>query len=136
MAKESSPKKKENKNGIPYMAILFLMFCQIIVAFCGVLELVVQMVVFVTSVSWTITLICAAVLRIRYPKIKPPFQMPAYPFTLIAAFGILIFIMTRFTKQAIVIGCIWILIGIGLFLLFTQTPLKRYCKKVSEDETR
>ncbi len=124
---------KENKKGIPYMAILFLMCCQIVVAFGGALELVVQMVVFVTSVSWTITLICVAVLRIRYPEVKPPFRMPMYPFTLITAFGILVFIMTRFTVQAMIIGIVWILIGISLFLLFTKTPLKRYCKKVSTD---
>ena len=52
-----------NKNGIPTYAILFMMVCQIVVAATGTINLLVQMIVFVTSVSWLITLICSVILR-------------------------------------------------------------------------
>ncbi len=128
------PKKlgTENKNGIPTAAVIFLMVCQLIAAATSTLNLLVQMIVFVTSVSWLITLTSALVLRVKHPEIKPPFRMPGYPVILILAFAVLIFMMTRFTPTAILIGCLWILLGILVYLAFTRTGLKRFCEKSSD----
>src|SRR5699024_2877426 len=101
--------------------ILFMMVCQIVVAATGTINLLVQMIVFVTSVSWLITLICSVILRRKFPDIHPPFRMPGYPVILILAFAILVFMMTRFTAQAMIIGSIWIVLGIGIYLAFTKT---------------
>lgn len=122
---------KENKNGIPTRAVLFLMVCQIFVSATGTVDLLVQMIVFVTSVSWIITLISALVLRTKHPEINPAFKMPLYPWILIVAFGILIFMMTRFTAQAMLIGCGWIVLGAAVYFIFTKTGLKKFCEKSS-----
>ena len=120
-----------NKNGIPTYAILFMMVCQLVVAATGTINLLVQMIVFVTSVSWLITLICSLILRQKHPEIHPPFKMPGYPVILIIAFIILLFMMTRFTIPAMSIGTVWILLGVGIYLAFTKTGLKKSCKKSS-----
>ena len=123
-----------NKNGIPTYAILFMMVCQIVVAATGTINLLVQMIVFVTSVSWLITLICSVILRRKFPDIHPPFRMPGYPVILILAFAILVFMMTRFTAQAMIIGSIWIVLGIGIYLAFTKTGLRKFCEKSSDEQ--
>ena len=125
---------KENENGIPTASIIFMMICQLFVAATGTIDLLVQMIVFVTSVSWLITLVCAAILRQKFPQIHPPFKMPGYPAVLIAAFVILIFMMTRFTAAAIIIGIVWSILGVSIYLAFTRTGLKKFCKKVSVDQ--
>lgn len=129
------PKKlgMENKNGIPTAAVIFLMVCQLVAAATSTLNLLVQMIVFVTSVSWIITLISVLVLRIKHPHIKPAFRMPGYPVILILAFAILVFMMTRFTTTAMIIGSVWILLGILVYLAFTKTGLKRFCEKTTEE---
>ena len=123
-----------NKNGIPTYAILFMMVCQLVVAATGTINLLVQMIVFVTSVSWLITLICSLILRQKHPEIHPPFKMPGYPVILIIAFIILLFMMTRFTIPAMSIGTVWILLGVGIYLTFTKTELKKFCKKSSDEQ--
>lgn len=122
----------ENKNGVPTYGVLFLMCCQLIAAATGTLVLLVQMIVFVTSVSWLITLVSGLVLRVKHPEIDPPFKMPGYPFILILAFAILVFMMTRFTIEAMGIGCVWLIIGGSVFFLFTRTKLSRFCEKQEE----
>lgn len=120
---------KETKNGIPKTAILFLMVCQMAAVATSTLNLLVQMIVFVTSVSWLITMISVLMLRLKHPEIHPPFQMPCYPVTLIVSFLTILFMMTRFTKTAMLIGCIWIASSILIYLAFTKTGLKRFCSK-------
>ena len=124
---------EENENGVPTAAVLFLMVCQLIVAATGTINLLVEMIVFVTSISWLITLVCALIRRKKYPEVKPPFQMPGYPVILIIAFLVLLFMMTRFTAKAMTIGTIWILLGVGIYFLFTHTGLKKYCEKRTEE---
>ena len=124
---------RENENGVPTAAVIFLMCCQLVVAATGTIELLVEMIVFVTSVSWLITLICALIRRVKYPDVVPPFKMPGYPVILIIAFAVLIFMMTRFTAKAMIIGTIWILLGVGIYFLFTHTGLKTFCKKMTEE---
>lgn len=124
---------KENENGVPTAAVLFLMACQLVVAATGTIDLLVQMIVFVTSISWLITLVSALILRRNYPQIHPPFKMPGYPVILVVAFAVLIFMMTRFTARAMTIGIIWILLGIGIYFVFTRTGFKKFCEKVSEN---
>ena len=119
---------KENENGIPQAGILFLMSCQLIAVLTSTLNLVVQMVVFVTSISWLITMVSVLMLRLRHPEIHPPFRMPCYPITLIAAFLTILFMMTRFTPMAMTIGCIWIVFGIFIYFAFKKTFLRRYCE--------
>lgn len=123
----------ENANGIPTRAVIFLMVCQLVVCATGTIDLLVQMIVFVTSVSWLITLISALALRVKHPEIDPPFKMPLYPVSLIASFAILVFMMTRFTAKAMIIGCGWIVLGILVYLAFTHTGLKKYCYKSNEE---
>ena len=123
---------KENENGIPQAGILFLMSCQLIAVLTSTLNLLVQMVVFVTSISWLITMVSVLVLRLRHPEIHPPFRMPCYPVTLIAAFLTILFMMTRFTPMAMTIGCIWIVFGICIYLAFTKTFLRRYCENINK----
>lgn len=124
---------QENQRGIPQAAILFLMVCQIVAVATSTLQLLVQMIVFVTSVSWLITLISASVLRRRHPEIKPAFRMPLYPLTLILAFLALVILMTRFTARAMIIGCVWIALGILVYFAFTKTGLKKFCEKTPEE---
>lgn len=122
----------KEKNGIPQAGILFLMTCQLIAVLTSTLNLLVQMVVFVTSVSWLITMISVLMLRLRHPEIHPPFKTPCYPFTLIAAFLTILFMMTRFTPKAMTIGCVWIALGILIYLVFTKTALCRYCENFNK----
>ena len=105
------------------------MVCQLIAVATSTLNLLVQMIVFVTSVSWLITMISVLMLRLKHPEIHPPFQMPLYPVTLIVSFLTILFMMTRFTKTAMVIGCIWIASAVLIYLLFTKTGLKQFCKR-------
>lgn len=125
---------KVNKNGTPYMAIAFLAVCQIIVSQSFVKNLLIQMIVFVTSVSWLISIICLVPLRRKHPELKPQFRTPLYPVTLIVALVILAFLMTRFSTKAITIGLCWILLGAIVFLLFAKTPLKKFCNPEVQDE--
>ena len=60
--------------------------------------------------------------------------MPGYPVILIIAFIILLFMMTRFTIPAMSIGTVWILLGVGIYLTFTKTELKKFCKKSSDEQ--
>ena len=119
----------ETKNGIPKASVIFLTVCQLIAVATSTLNLLVQMIVFVTSVSWLITMISVLMLRLKHPEIHPPFQMPLYPVTLIVSFLTILFMMTRFTKTAMVIGCIWIASAVLIYLLFTKTGLKQFCKR-------
>lgn len=58
-----------------------------------------------------------------------------YGALLIAAFCILLFIITRFTSAAILIGIAWIGLGVGIFFLFTRTVLKKYCVEIPVNPT-
>lgn len=125
---------KENENGIPKAAVIFLMVCQLFAVVTSTLNLLVQMIVFVTSISWLITMISVLMLRIKHPEIHPPFRMPCYPVTLIVAFLTILFMMTRFTPAAMIIGCVWILLGILVYLVFTKTNLSRFCEKTTNNK--
>ena len=119
----------ETKNGIPKASVIFLMVCQLFAVATSTLNLLVQMIVFVTSVSWLITMISVLMLRLRHPEIRTPFKMPFYPVTLVVSFLTILFMMTRFTRTAMLIGCLWILSSAVIYLLFTKTGLKKFCSK-------
>ena len=90
------------------------------------------MIVFVTAVCWFITMICLFFLRKKHPEINAPFRTPLYPVTLIVAFIALVFMISRLSNQAELIGTCWILFGVVVYLLFHKTGLKKYCRKKEE----
>ncbi len=120
---------KVNKRGAPYVAIIFTAAGQIILAATGLLFLIAQMIVFVTAICWFITMICLWYMRRKHPEIIAPFRTPLYPVTLIVAFVALVFMITRLSGTAKLVGTCWILFGAVVYLLFHKTGLKKYCQK-------
>jgi len=91
------------------------------------MSLLVQMIVFVTSVSWIISTTCLLFLRIKHPEQKAPFRTPGYPFTLILAYAGLLVMVSRLAPKAIIVGICWLACGIVLYFLFKKTKLNKYC---------
>ena len=125
---------KVNVNGTPYIAIMLTAIGQILLAITGLMNLLVQMIVFVTSISWIISTTCLVFLRKKYPDIKAPFRAPGYPITLFLAYGGLILMLSRLAAAAIVIGTCWLGLGIILFYVFQKTGLSRFCEQKQKDE--
>lgn len=116
---------KINKNGAPYVAIIFTVIGQLLLAFTGLINLIAQMIVFVTAVCWLISMVCLYFLRKK--NIKAPFRAPCYPVILVLSFIALIFMMSRLARAAIIIGTCWIIFGIAVYFLFNKTGLKKFC---------
>ena len=116
-----------SKNGAPYSAILITAIAQLLLALSGSIIFIVQMVVFVTSVSWIISTTCVIFLRRNHPEIRAPFRTPGYPVMLILAYACLVFIFTRLALSAVLVSAAWILSGILCYFLFKNTGLKKLC---------
>lgn len=125
--------KVNKKSGTPYIALGVTMTGMLILAWTGLVSIILQMVAFVTAFSWIISCVCIFALRKNRPEVIPAFCVPLYPFTPIAAIGLSIFMITRMDGQAILIGGAWIVIGMIVYCLFSKTGLKRFCSQEKEE---
>ncbi len=125
---------KTNNGGIPYVAIIFTVVGQLILAFTGLLMLIVEMIVFVTSISWLISLVCLVFIRRQHPKLTASkFHAPLYPLSLMIAFVGLAVMVSRLTSEALLVGGTWIIAGMIFFALFRKTMLKKFCRSYSNE---
>lgn len=105
------------KFGTPSVAILVTMAGQVILAWTGLLFLLVEMIVFVTSIAWAITCLCVFGLRRNRPEIQPKIKTPLYPVTPILAVILSAFLCRQLSSKALLVGTIWIGIGIAIYLI-------------------
>lgn len=120
---------KTNKSGTPAVALILTALGQLVLCWTGsALTTLVSLVVTATSVSWVITVISSMAARKR--GVKAPFRVPGYWIVAaIAVIGlVLIFIRLGQTNMVgIMMTCIWIVIGLAVYLLFNKTNLKKQC---------
>ena len=119
---------KVTDKGTPYVAIWLTAAGQMLLAVTGLMFLLVQMIVFVTSVSWIISTTCLVFLRRKHPETKAPFRTPGYPVTLILAYIGLFVMVSRLAPKAILVGSIWLAFGVIIYFAFKKTSLKRFCE--------
>lgn len=120
------------KNGTPWFAMLITMICQLLIAATGLVTIVLMMVSFVTAFSWIITCICMFRMRKEPEKFHPGFRCPGFPVTPIVAIALTVFMISRMEIMAIVVGCSWLVVCALLYVLFTKTALKKFCKAADE----
>lgn len=125
---------KVNSDGIPYVGVILTVVGQLVLVITGAMSIITQMTVFVTSLSWIITIICLVFLREKHKEIKPEFRAPAYPIIVILASAALIFMLTKLNMNAIKIGSYWIAGGVVIYYLFKKTSLKMFCEDAEENE--
>jgi amino acid transporter len=127
--------KVNERNGTPWVAVTITMAGMVILAWTGLVSIIMQMVVFVTVCSWIITCVCLMALRTKRKDIVSPFRVPFYPVTPILAIGISLFMMMRLAPMAILIGVAWMALGAVLYFVFSKTPLRRYCAGLEQETT-
>lgn len=116
------------KNQVPAIALAVTGIGMVVLAATGMIYVILQMVAFVTAISWIVSCICVYALRKNRQDINPSFKVPLYPITPAVAIALSLFMIIRLSVQAIMIGCIWIILGIVLYFLFKFTSLKKFCK--------
>ncbi|NYB74678.1 amino acid permease [Sedimentibacter hydroxybenzoicus DSM 7310] len=116
------------KNGVPAVALAVTGIGMLVLAATGMIYVILQMVAFVTAVSWIVSCICVYGLRKNRKDVNPLFKTPLYPITPAVAVVLSLFMISRLSSQAIMIGCAWIIFGFVLYLLFRFTGLKKFCK--------
>ncbi len=121
---------KQNRiNDTPWVAVILTMLGMIVLAATGLIMTIMQMVAFVTVLSWIISCICLIVLRCKYKKVKAPFRTPLYPLTPVLAIALSVYMLTRLSLTAVLIGTGWLVTAFLVYFLFNKTSLKRFCNE-------
>ncbi len=127
MGKSSLPqflKKKHKTFHTPYMAILCTVAGQIILVITGLFLLIVEMVVFVTTVSWIIG--CVSTLVLNY-KTEGKITSCILPFV---ALIFCVILCTTLDTRAIQFGVLWIVLGLGVQQVYEQVDKEKIKSKV------
>ncbi len=125
--------KVNPKSKTPVISLGVTMIGMLFLAWSGLVSIILQMVAFVTAFSWIISCLCIFALRKNREDIKPLFCVPFYPITPVVAIILSVFMITRMELQAIIIGISWIIIGVGVYLIFKKTSLSRFCGEEAEE---
>lgn len=118
---------KTRKNGTPWVAMLVTMVAQLLIAATGLVNIVLQMVSFVTAFSWIVTCICMFRMRKERGKYHPTFRCPLFPVTPVVAIALAVFMIMQMEPTALIVGFSWLAISVVLYYVFTKTSLKKYC---------
>lgn len=119
---------KVNQDGVPAIALWVTSIGQCLLAFTGMVQFIIPMVTFVIMLSWAVSLLSMFFLRHKHPEIVAPFRAPGFPVVLIVAFAALVYMMSLLNLKAVLVGCIWQAAGIGVYYLFKNTALHKFCE--------
>lgn len=117
-----------SKNGSPTIALWVTSIGQCLLALTGMVQLLIPMVTFVIMVSWCISLISMFFLRSRKKEVRAPFRTPGYPVVLVIAILAIIYMMSLLNTRAVLVGCIWQVLGVVLYYLFKYSSLHKLCE--------
>ena len=119
---------KVSDNGVPGVALWVTSIGQCLLALTGMVQLLIPMVTFVLMISWGISLISMFFLRYKHPETKAPFRAPGFPLVLIVALAALVYMMSLLDSTAVMAGCVWQVVGVGLYYLFKYSSLHKLCE--------
>ena len=123
---------KRSKNGTPWVALLITAVGMSVLAATGLVIFIMQMVAFVTACCWIVNMICLFGLRKFRKDVTPEVRCPFFPVTPILGIGFAVFMITRMSINAVIVGAIWLVIGGICYLIFNKTSVKKYCYKSEE----
>ena len=124
---------KTNREGVPVVALAFSTAVMVLLSGSATLTFLVQCNVFVTAVSWLISMACQIVLRVRHKDIVSPMRCPLFPVVPIAAIALSLYMLSKLKAGNLLTGCLILAFAAVLYVIFYHTPAKALCDQKDTD---